>query len=538
MAQALPALRSYTTLRLRILLLDKNFDPKKLNFSLARNVARGIYREDLELLTGDKLAQIKGIPRARLRALYLKKMTPAVLRIYQAVIKGKQKQFPKQFWHGWQGKLNLIICFRYVLEEECGIVMQRKPRQIDPRLSRKKQKQFLRDTCNGGDWAIFMAQFKLQGAIQQTFRNSISKLMRASYPWAFNLRTPEGQHLHPDDFKYDRMWQGYKGTRLIRRMLDHRLGKHLGITMDKETQTFDSRLLRDNQGELLASLDQTCWRNVFIAEGMDGILSSRPEFQGKVGKILEWRYPWAFDWSKPEGEHLHHYDFEAKAVFTSDQELRTALLHEAAAAGWSIQALPKNISRDWLMNHGLGSLSSIPRIELFRRAFPNEFSHGVLAEIDFRNQTSTTSLRTTALRRIKKTKAGSTPYGIAHLKRVKYYFDRSLIGFAVRQESAEHGIIYRVHRIIQPDSEPGRQYSPVKAFYLVAGPKNYWRPRLLDYDPEKHPIISRTRKATLVDFGIAPHSLSIDQQKSVLKLGAFEFLRQNGFLQSRRKDRV
>ncbi|MBU0672197.1 MAG: DUF4046 domain-containing protein, partial [Candidatus Margulisbacteria bacterium] len=263
MAAARPHLDAYTAQRLKRLLNDPLFRASSLRLAETERVARGKYLPDLELLIGDKLSMIEGMSKAELIKLYVEKMSPVVQEVYEEVLDGSRKTFPDRFWSGRQGQLNMIICFRYLLEQKLGFQMQRSPQIIDSRFFRQNQGEFLVSEVGKEDWTAFCAKYKLGGGLNLTFANSFSQLIRTSYPWAFNLNSKEGSHLHPDDFRTNDTWQGSKGRKLAGRMADHRFRRHLGLTMDEKTKTFDPRLLRENQAELLASLGYTCWRDVF-----------------------------------------------------------------------------------------------------------------------------------------------------------------------------------------------------------------------------------------------------------------------------------
>ncbi|MDD5382042.1 MAG: hypothetical protein PHH60_00065 [Candidatus Margulisbacteria bacterium] len=518
MTEARPHLDAFTAGRLKKLLCDPHFDSTKLNLTLSQRIGRGKYYVDLELLLGDKLSSIEGISKSRLRLLYFEKMTPMIRQIYEDLVNSGRTEVYKRFWAGWQGQLNFVICLRYVLEQKYGIKMQRSPRTIDPRLFKRNQGDFLRGIIGKEDWTDFLAKSKLHGGFARTFVNSISSAMRMAYPWAFNFNTPEGAHLHLDDFRTNDLWQDSRGLQVAWRMVDHRVRKHLGIMMDERTQTFDPRLLRANQAEMLASLGQACWRDVFIAEGLGGLLASAPQFNNKVGQVLKWRYPWAFDRSKPEGEHLHAHDFEEKMVFTSGEELREALLHETDQEGWTLRELPQRINKEWLKDHGLGSISEVPKIEIFRQAFPIEFSSGFFTEADFRNQGTMRRLKPSAYRMIKPSRVKETTYGIIIANKTAYYFPAEYLGCAARLESAEHGVVYKMKTVVR-SGKTGRSLVPIKAFRLPQDSRTYWKPELVDYDPAEFPILSKKTREGLVALGTAPQGLTISEQQQLLKAG-------------------
>lgn len=522
-AQARPLLDAHTAKRLETILLQQNGTRLRLDFDLTERVARGYYRPDLELLTGDKLSLVEDLPVKQRESLYLERLATPVIEIFEEVLSGSRKVFPDRFWSGRQGRLNMIICFRYALETHCGLEMQRSPRVIAPQLFRRAQPDFLRRHCGSEDWTAFVARFKLHGGFAQTFSNSINNLVRAAYPWAFDLNTPEGQHLHPDDFRHNNLWFGPQGKRIAWRMVDHRFRRHLGLTMDKKTRTFDQRLLREGQAQLLTELGHGCWRDVFNAEGLGGLLASRPEFHSKVGLVLAWRYPWAFDLNTPEGQHLHSHDFEDRAVFPTDAMLRTALLHEAAQDQLSLTDLTRQMNDNWLVAHGLASLRGSSRIDIMRRAFPEEFAIGSLTEADFRNQNATRTLRPMPYRMIRKTVAGGMTYGIVNVAMATFYFPANLIGSIVRLESADHGVVYEVRRTLHGEGKTGRLLRPVMVFARPHEDQTYWRPDLSEYDGNTHPIISDRLRQELVELGIAPHGLSLAQQKDLLA-----FIRRRG----------
>jgi hypothetical protein len=534
-------LYSQSVSRLRILLFSTDFNASSLDLLHFQKIGRGRYFDDLELLIGDKLSSIQGLPKSKLQKLYFEKMKPAVIEIYEDVLEKRRKTFPNGFWNGWQGKLNFIICFTYLLEEKFKIKMNRSTRQIDQRLLRKNQSEFLRGACGKEDWVDFMSQHKLAGGFYSTFGNSTILLMRNCFPWAFNMNTPEGEHLHLDEFRQNNLWVGEKAEKIARRVADHKIRKHLGLIFDPSTHTFDQRLLRENQTAFLASKEHTCWRDLFNEEGLGGLLASRKDLGDKIGNVFKWLYPWAFDWDKPEGEHLHPYDFEAKDAFASDKDLREAVLHEIKNEGWELKDLPQKINEKWLIEHGLESVAYIAKLELFRRAFASEFESGLFSEADFHNQGTMRKLKVTAFRKIQRQKARNTTYGIIHIEKKVYYFPEIMIGNYARKESSEHGVIYAVKKETREEETIKIPY-PIKAFKIAAASTSFYaRPELIDYDKENFPILPKDIKTSLINFGIAPHNLTISEQKSILRFveengteTLFQFLTERGYFTKRR----
>ncbi len=498
-------------LRLKFLLIHQDIDSSVLTLSSfvpTGRRGRGKYYHDLDLLVDNKLAEIRGLPRSTLASLYLNKMRAAAIEIYEEVKDGTRRAFPDNFWKGWQGQLNFIICYKYLMEEKYKFTMDPVGYIIDPRFQRKNQSAFLKTACEKEDWDNFMAANKLAGGFALTFGKSMANLMAAAYPWAFDMTQPEGKHLELDAFKANKLWQEEDGERRAWIVLDHRLRQHAEVDLE----TLDPRLLRGQQTNFLASQGVTCWRDLFIKLELSGMVVVMEQFAGRPSKALAWRYPKAFDLSTPEGKHYHLNDFEPLTLFSAEEQ-RAMFLHETVAEGWEIDSnLPQKASLLWLAEHRLWN-GYESKFDLFRRVLAEEFATGILNETHFRNLGTMQSIKPAPLRRIQETKAGGLPFGKIHLEKTAYFFPVELVNHTARKASADYGYIYL----------DDNATTPTKVFELIPNPSKYHRPVLIDFDPGEHPIIPIEVEASLIEIGRASHQLTTAQQKDLL-----EFVTVNG----------
>lgn len=503
LAAARPELRRLTVNDLRQLLFKTPAKEFAFDFDLVYPVRQNKYSPDIEFFTWDKLADIADRPAAEVESLYLEKFTSFIVKLHQTVIDKKRTKIPG-FWVGGQGRLNFIACFKHFLKKEYDLKMDELEHKIDPRLFGNEIKL-----------PALLESYHLNGGFRLLFAD-LQELMMAAYPWAFDQDRPEGEYLPLDQFSPIVFGKNDRRNRLA---LRHKLEKHLGLKMNPHGRKIDPRLLRENCEEFLRSQGYSNWRDLLAAYGLFSPIHNK--FVDSVGQFLKWVYPWAFDWSKPEGEHLHEHDYSKKSRFRTVEELRLAFFHELSAAGWTIKDIPKKVTKAWLAEHNLTDTDSQRNmVDYFLKIIPEEFQKIELVRGDFRSgrlrPNTTESWRRTKLKNREKDSGRC----FINLENVRYSLPAAFNGFLVRRESADHFVIYdpvSVDRF----GELGKLPRPVKviAVYKEKFPQGktaYHTPELIDFDPLLHPIMTGDLKMKLLNSGILPHSLSLRQQQVLI----------------------
>lgn len=262
------------------------------------------------------------------------------VRWYQNVLSGDSRKFPNGFWQGTQGQINAAACMEYGLKEVLGLKFDRETRTIDPLLLERHQKTLLATKVNHPrkNWQNLFQEIRLLGCLSiPEFENSPALALMRSFPWAFDLNTDEGKHMHAWDFIVKDPWEGEKGYNLALTAIRHVFEKHLGIVMDAGTGTIDERMMPE-QGtkfpEKYTRLPRlfgcTQWWELFEKEGIVGPLIGVERFNNKAFLALYHAYKWAFDLNTPEGKHLHPWDFVQTGLWAGPEgrELaKTALTH-------------------------------------------------------------------------------------------------------------------------------------------------------------------------------------------------------------------
>ena len=257
---------------------------------------------------------------------YKSVMGPLIQDIYDEVYKGRFKQVPVCFWEGRQGRANAETCVEYAFTEILGLNMSRSPFSIDERLFRCKQKEFLGSVIAEGDktWRALMVQLRLSGALDLPYFSSTYSLIRSTFPWAFNLATDEGDHLHPWDFRQNHMWSGYTGRSLARFALKHVMEKHYGLQMDRKNGLIDERLLPAPGRTRISSepFGFKSWEEMFREMDLFGMVRDCQGIDGKTSKAFQLSYPWAFDLTKDI--HLHSWAFTAEDRWKGEEGRKLA----------------------------------------------------------------------------------------------------------------------------------------------------------------------------------------------------------------------
>lgn len=590
----------------------------------------------LPLVCNDHLSFLRSVI-PNVAKLYVRCFETYVIALHDDLLAGKRKKFPNGFWAGWQGEINLCILTDYFFNQRLGIVMDWQTKTIDPRTLDSNQLTSLLASFGHTVWEDLFADYKLLGGIYRVFNGSVAKTVQTTFPWAFDLSTPEGYHAHPWDFITQNSRTAANSQQLKNEAVLHILRQHLGLVLDPKSKTFDQRLLPQNQAAFLREHGCSSWTELFrkfglakftrwggqkqkifrlfkeaapwlfdlstpegrhlhypdfrenkMFDGSDGrellleylrhLLEKHhrlrmdektgyidprlftlagqkkflkangfkcwSEFLRKYGlekilpQIIDFRvklnggkyagslikafralYPWAFDLSRPEGKHLHFWQFPSPYKWFDLADSRIALEHELATAGIAISEAPRKCSFAWFKSVGLSGLvmyydGSPTRV--FKTLFPEKFSDGTLNEADFHFQFGLQKTAPATYRKIVKIKTWQATRGFLEMDRVKYYFPKKYAeGYVARKESAEHVIICEAQSIAQNGKDILVIGRPVKVFYTVRDKKIH-RPKLIDFDEREHPFLSEDLREELFKNGILPQALSIKEQISIL----------------------
>lgn len=297
-------------------------------------------------------------------------------------------------WVG-KGRINLAVtAIRHTFEKHLGLIMDESSLTIDSRL-KPLRKANVSDEATSlprlfgkSHWMELWTAHGLgkMVAIVPEFNRKTCLAIRTAYPWAFNLATDEGKHLHSWEFVQTSLWSGEKGAELAGEALRHVLEKHLGLKMKPPTPedpafSIDERLIQGDAADFLSSAGDQDWLSftnhhlLFLVE----IRKDRPDFPRYIGRVFEWLYPWAFDLTTPEGQHLHFWRI-GRPNWEKPKDIQTAVKHEVRREGWRTAQLPVKATRDWFKQAGLGGLLGkfeSDRIKLLTRVYPK------LSEADF-----------------------------------------------------------------------------------------------------------------------------------------------------------
>lgn len=306
----------------------------------------------------------------------------------------------------------------------------------------------------------------LREAIDYSFWRSHYFAMNAAYPWAFNLDTAEGHHLHPMDFQTTDLWTGKKGEVLARKTIAHVLESHMGLEMvpsgkDHPEGIIDKRLINKNIKEFLRMNGAEEWRDLYQRQLLFimQIVEDRPELKGNFARLFKWVYPWAFDLSKPEGQHLHVWDIALEFNWNHDSDVKEALMHEVKREGWTLNELPKKVTKEWLVSVGLAGLAdrfSEDKMSLLKFVYPQAFINGAIRETDFIN--IPTTVKKQPMKKISSYKMFKETRGFIAVNKVKYVLPKKMIGLTARLVGAN--IMVYEERIFR-----GRiKYVPVYSF--------------------------------------------------------------------------
>lgn len=422
-------------------------------------------------------------------------------------------------------KLNAV---RHILRCHAGLLLEEEGRRIDPRLFPAAQGAFLREH-KAETWTEFFRIFGLGKFTRwgegKEAEQKIFQLLKEAFPWLFDLNTPEGKHLHYVEFKEQEMFAGPEGKRLFIEHFRHVLERHYGLRMDEGRGVIDQRLFSDQgQKEFLQANGFNNWQQLVRANSFDRIFPQIPELKrprgvgeenGSLVLALQLAYPWAFDLSRPEGEHLHPWRFPSPSKWQDPAEGRLAVEHEITQAGISWQEAPRLCDFNWFKSKGLGGLvmfyDGSPR-KLFLRLFPEKFAEGAIRELDFPPAFSQNRKEASTFRRLKVGPWGKGEAAFTEFSGVRYVLDAKWAGFLVRKESLEHALIFPLSVTATGVEISG---PPLAAFTLVSGVRSF-RAKTEEYDPELHPFLPQEVREKLVAVGILPQNMTIEQQRALL----------------------
>jgi len=265
--------------------------------------------------------------------------------------------------------------FRHILEKHAGLRMDETGRVIDTRLLDTKQYLASQGISR---WADFMVRFGSINLIYGQYQSSFYLIMRDAYPWAFDLTTAEGSHLHPWDFSYKRIWAGRAGRKMARAAVRHVFQKHLGL-VDEAERSFDERLQPKNHGRLFSARKvKEGWRELLAQEDLAGMYAT--VYKKSFLEMMEDAFPWLFDLDAEEGRHLHAWEFVSMNKWQGKEGkrlIRSGLHHVAQRhLGLSLEreALLEGLTRKALVDNGFTDHMrreyGYNRKSIFRIAFP------------------------------------------------------------------------------------------------------------------------------------------------------------------------
>jgi hypothetical protein len=172
--------------------------------------------EDEALLTGDILTPLlQRDPDYEQK--YILKAKPLVVEIYQQRLAGERDRFPKGFFTGRQGEINLGIIIRYLIEQQYGW-------KVDERLPEKVT-----------NWAQWFRDNKLGGVLNK-YQGSPLKLMKIAYPENFwNPYNWEKPFLwFPHQFAPKNFWSDPLNGDYIRQLIRYMIEVREGWTVDEQ----------------------------------------------------------------------------------------------------------------------------------------------------------------------------------------------------------------------------------------------------------------------------------------------------------------
>ncbi len=263
------------------------------------------------------------------------------------------------------------------------------PRDAVPetRLPELQRFTYLPRRTGTDSWTSFFKKYNLYGVIQW-----VPELERSHYlhlleffPWAFNLDTEEGAHLHEFDFINPEKWEGYEGVELAKKSVRHMLEKHFDLKMSAprfigDSYYIDTRLVEGRIRDFLSACGAAEWRRLLTGQlyFLKRAQQINPHVPGNIVNVFKWVYPWAFDLSTPEGSHAHFWQIALEHPWAGIGEIRTIIIHELAADGITMDEIPSKATEKWFIGKRLKSVVNMfkGKAKLFRAIFPEAFESG------------------------------------------------------------------------------------------------------------------------------------------------------------------
>ncbi|MFC1674978.1 hypothetical protein ACFL1K_03735 [Candidatus Omnitrophota bacterium] len=265
---------------------------------------------------------------------------------------------------------------RHIFEKHLGFKMKKATKVIDQRLfAGVAREEYLRQRQAENWYALLKAEIGRDITLGY-FKNSFYALIKACYPWAFDLEAPEGQHLHPWDFSYQGIWQD---EAMIEAAVRHLFERHLGL-INAQNKKFDA-LLRPAKFDKLFKREQVnAWGSLFARYRLEGLSAS--VFNNSLYRILVKYYPWIFDLDAPEYRHIHSWDFiysGTHIVVWTPERIKEAVKHIAVKhrrLELNVESLSEGMTRQVLKGEGafrLWEMFGCSMSDLLHFVFPDLF---------------------------------------------------------------------------------------------------------------------------------------------------------------------
>ena len=158
-------------------------------------------------------------------------------------------------------------------------------------------------------------------------RGNSVRMLKAVWPWMFDLTTAETLHLHENDLICSGVWETGASENRAKELIAHVFERHLGLKMippvpGRPEYYIDERLLSGNVDQFLISCGVNSWtkfneRYLLFVRQIALELNTVPK---GIPRLLRWIYPWAFDQTTPEGKHLHPHDIGRFSWDIADSE--------------------------------------------------------------------------------------------------------------------------------------------------------------------------------------------------------------------------
>lgn len=198
---------------------------------------------------------------------------------------------------------------RHVLEKHLGLEMDEATGSIDQRYLGTNQRAYLASQ-GVARWLDLLVKIEAAGLVRGVFKDSFYLALKTAYPWAFDLSTPEGRHLHPWDFSPQGIWLN-RETRIV--ALKHLFERHLVLVVEPKKISQEITTARGIK-TVLQREGVNGWNELFEKHGLVCLLYSyevKNTTEVQAIAALREAYPFAFDQNSPEGAHLHPWLFRA-----------------------------------------------------------------------------------------------------------------------------------------------------------------------------------------------------------------------------------